>query len=499
MTEQIQNNVENESSSFDALSFAEQLYATIDAYRSQVSAKYNQLILSAPESPGGVGETKLNAFYRMIGLPAIADPSFVNQFRNNKAFKTQISQDGTINYFHSIENDSALDSELFRRIRNRNDQLVAPPDEARFAEFMLKPESIAAGLSDNSKRTSIFPLVVDAAVPIYPLNRRLAQSFKHAINGEDYIPLGSKVRLSRPLIDNIIYMRVKSNSDAASIAKLKEQLNQIIGLSTFDNDTKVRIQTDVQKSSLTFVDAAMRTRLLQILKSLSSRFESARKEVQELSTKISFTLRPVSNPKMRSAKSTSIQPEIKIYALDMEIAAIEAEIRNQNAVAFTLPTEQVKRRTEYRRLEHGIGTSNIVDDVLISQLNSLLTYEIDDLNRRLAEKQHERDEILTRIEQLKQQLMYYTGEFSGLSIFDVICVIYGLFAIETRYLLGLLNEDAQKLLKEDEFFRPADATIEALFNENPASVADSLKALEEKITEAFKIAEGFVSTQAKTQ
>jgi hypothetical protein len=202
---------------------------------------------------------------------------------------------------------------------------------------------------------------------------------------------------------------------------------------------------------------------------------------------------------MRSAQSTSEKAEVKIYALDNEIAKLKAEIARQNAVAFMLPTEQVKRREEIRRLEHGVSTSNITQDVLISQINNLLTYEIDDLNRRLQEKQHERDEKLTRIEQLKQLLMYYTGEFSGLSIFDVICIIYGLFAIDLEYLLGLLNEDAQKRLKEDEFFRPPDSNIQTLFNAEPKTVSESLKALEDKIREAFKIAEAFSSGQNKAQ
>jgi hypothetical protein len=301
--------------------------------------------------------------------------------------------------------------------------------------------------------------------------------------------MGSKARLSRPLIDNIFYMRVKTINNTEGVEKLKAQLQSLISASG----------VSVKEAQFTFVDLAILTKLLQILKSLATKFEEARKEVQGLSTQIAFVPTPVSNPQMRSAQSTTIKAETKIYALDQEIALIKAEIANQNAIAFMLPTEQVKRREEIRRLEHGVSTSNIVPDVLVAQLNSLITYEVEELNRKLQEKQHEKDEKLTRVEQLKQQLMYYTGEFSGLSIFDVICIIYGLFAIETKYLLGLLNEDAQKRLKEDEFFRPPDSTIEALFNTTPATVAESLKALEEKVIEAFNIAEGFASAEAKTQ
>jgi hypothetical protein len=489
MAEHIQNDVENESSNFDALTFAEQLYSIIDIYRSQVSAKYNELVAAAPVSPGGIGETKLNAFYRMIGLPAATDPAFVHQHRRDGEFKTYISQDGTLNYFHSLYNSEELDREVFLQIRERNGRLVEPPDPARFAEFMFKPENISAGVKSNSKRTSLFPLVVDAAVPVFPLTRRLAPSFQHTINGEDYIPMGSKARLSRPLIDNIFYMRVKTINNTEGVEKLKAQLQSLISASG----------VSVKEAQFTFVDLAILTKLLQILKSLATKFEEARKEVQGLSTQIAFVPTPVSNPQMRSAQSTTIKAETKIYALDQEIALIKAEIANQNAIAFMLPTEQVKRREEIRRLEHGVSTSNIVPDVLVAQLNSLITYEVEELNRKLQEKQHEKDEKLTRVEQLKQQLMYYTGEFSGLSIFDVICIIYGLFAIETKYLLGLLNEDAQKRLKEDEFFRPPDSTIEALFNTTPATVAESLKALEEKVIEAFNIAEGFASAEAKTQ
>lgn len=490
MAEHVQNDIENESSKFDAVEFATQLYSVIDSYRSQISAKYNDLVIAAPTSPGGIGETKINAFYRMIGLPAASDPEFVNNSSKNQNFQSIVSQDSTINYFQSLYGDAVKDKELFRKIKERNYKLTAAPDPKRFAEFMFTPTGMSEGLDGSDKRTSIFPLIVDAAVPVFPLNRRIAPSFQHTINGEDYIVMGSKTRLSRPLIDNIIYMRVKTINNDAGIKALESQLKSLA------IDTGV---PTAYSSSLTFIDLTIRTKLLQILKGLAAKFDEARKGAQELSTKISFVMTHVENPAMRSAQSADIKPEAKIYALDSEIASIKFEIANQNAIAFMLPTEQVKRREEFRRLEHSISTSNIAQDVLISQLNNLVTHEAVELNLKLQEKQHERNEKLTRAEGLKQQLMYYTGEFSGLSIFDVICVIYGLFAIEKADLLSLLSEDALNRLMEDEFFRPRDSDILKVFDAKRKTVSESLTALEEKVREAFRVIEGFASAKAKTQ
>jgi hypothetical protein len=190
--------------------------------------------------------------------------------------------------------------------------------------------------------------------------------------------------------------------------------------------------------------------------------------------------------------------------LDSQIALIKLEIVNQTAIAYMLPTEEVKRREEIRRLEHMNTTTNIVNDVLISQLNSLITSEAASLNERLADLNRQRDEKISEAEQYKQLIMYYTGEFSGLSIFDVICVIYGLFSIEFKHLIGLLNADAQKRLAEDEFFRSNDTTSTVVPTQIPTgdavpSMSESLKALEEKVREAFKISEGFSNIQALTQ
>lgn len=489
MAGQVQNDIENESSKFDAVAFAEQLYSIIDQYRSHISAKYNELTVAAPLSPGGIGETKLNAFYRMIGLPATSDPTFANNNSGNKNFLPIISQDGTINYFKSIYENHDEDKALFEKIRDRNERLTMPPDPQRFATFMFEPTGLSESLNGSEHRTSIFPLIVDAAVPVFPLNRRLAPSFRHTINGEDYIPMGSKTRLSRPLIDNIIYMRFKTINNADGVKALEDQLKTLVDYTGI---------TTAYKTSLTFIDLSIRTKLLQILKGLATKFDEARKEAQTLSTKIEFVMTHVENPEMRSAQSTEWK-EAKIYSLDNEISQIKAAIAQQNAIAFMLPTEQVKRREEIRRVEHSISTSNITQDVLISQLNNLITYEADDLNRKLQEKQYERSEKLTLAEGLKRQIMYYTGEYSGLSIFDAICVIYGLFAIDTEYLLGLLNPDARSRLMEDEFFKPHDSSIQERFGAKPKPVGESLKALEKKIREAFSIVEAFASAKAKTQ
>ena len=507
MASNIQNDVEDESSSFDALAFAQNLYQVIDSYRSQMPANYFELTIAPTASSGNPGETKLNAFYRMIGLPAITNPSFIRENRENDEFSRTISQDGTLNYFHTLYGDELKDNVAFKKIRDRNDRLTTKPTAERFAEFMYKPIGLSEGMKDSSsgqsRRTSLFPLVVDAAVPVYPLSRRIAPSFQHTINGEDYIVSGSTTRLSRPLIDNIIYMRTKTINNEEGAAELAAQLKNLAesaGTDFSGNDVK----KDIQDAGFTFIDLAIRTKLLQTLKSLSNKFKASVNEVQELSAEITFVFTPVSNPEMRSSQSYDIKSEHKAGSLDIEISRLESEIANQNGIVFLLPSEQVKRREEIRRLEHNISISNITQDVLISQLTSLLTYEVDNLNRKLAEKQHARDEKLSRAEELKRLLMYYTGEFSGLSIFDVICVIYGLFSVDSKYLVGLLNRDAQNRLTEDEFFRPPSSaqgstSVESILGYTPPTVEKSLAALEEKVSEAFRIAEGFANTQASTQ
>jgi len=501
MADEIQNDIEDESGGFNALEFANNVYNTIDSYRSQIPAQYNVLVTSAPKSPGGVGETKLNAFYRMIGLPAVSEPEFIRKNSSDDEFSDIISQNGTTNYFNAIYNNDVKNAELFSKVYNRNNQLMSKPNAERFAKFMYEPLPLSYGVNDLSgdrRRPSIFPLVVDAAVPIFPLTRRLSPSFQHTINGEDYIVMGSKSRLSRPLIDNIIYMRLSKIDSKPGLDKLEAQLiNLANSIGSKDASELKKIVQDITNEA-TFIDIAIKTKLLQTLKGLANKFREAIQNVQALSADISFVFAPVSNPAMRSAQNPDIKLDIKAGALDTEIANLKTEIANQNAIAFLLPTEQVKRREEIRRLEHGIGLSNITQDVFVGQLNDLITYEVPKLSSRLAEKQHERDEKLSRAEQLKSLLMYYTGEFSGLSIFDVICVVYGLFSIEKEYLVGLLNSKAQSRLMEDEFFRPTDSTKDASANVlgfTPASVESSLDALQKKITEAFRITEGFASRQ----
>lgn len=496
MADQIQNDVEEESSGFDAIGFAESIYSIIDSYRSQMPADYQSLMANPTQNPGGLGETKINAFFRILGLPANSPHTAKQSNIEERDFSRVISQDGTLNYFSNIRGEDEQ-SELFFR----NIQLTAPPNPEEYANFMQNPIHFADSVknSGSSKRASLFPLVVDSAVPVYPLSRRLAPSFQHSINGEDYIVSGSKKRLSRPLIDNIIYIRSKKINNEAGIAELRKQLTALAA--SIADSSSQDIEKSIQDTNINFVELSIRTKLLETLKNLANRFKTANSEIQELSSKITFVPVPVSNPAQRSAQNANFKLDAKVGYIDSQIAEIKSEIANKNAIAWMLPTEEIKRREEVRRLEQDINLSNISSDVLISQITSLITYEVDGLKAQLADLEHQKDNLITQAEGLKQQMLYYTGQFSGLSIFDVISVIYGLFAVDFKYLIGLLNADARGRLAEDEFFSTNDTeeTVnidQLLIPDALPSIADSLNALEEKVAEAFKIAEGFANTQA---
>ncbi len=484
MAEQVQNEISEVSLGLDIGALADSLFQSIEQMRSQYSANYTELITTPTTNPGGKGESRINAFYRMLGLPALAPAEFTDA--------RLASQDGTLNLFSSLGNDSAIRRWL--QVRNLEQQIPISGDEYRnifhnppsFDQAILPPHEKV----QDDKRSSIFPLVVDAAVPIFPSKRRIAGSFKHrdSETGEDYTPTGQDKRLSRPLIDHIIYIKLKKIELADNKAILEEQLRQLTNSITNED-----IKKSVQDTQFDFASQLIRNKLIQILKDLAQKFSEASNNAKQIASKVKFVPKPADHVNRRSAQETA-ESTLQLYPdgeVDQRIKTLKKAIRENESIIYLLPTEEIKRRELNRLAEHSLPNNNIADDVLFPQLIDMLSAGATPLREELRRKEAEREELISIAERFKKELLYYTGRSTGLSIFDVVGVLYGLFSLKEEHLLGLLNKDAFEALKKDEF-------LEGSSTPEPAGVVESLATLENKVREAFAIAQAFANTK-KTQ
>jgi len=491
--------------------FLKGVFNTISSSRSVLAPTPSKVV----ESPGGEGttgrpaETIVNTFFRLIGLPAIRSEEFLidpssdrlialagNQKRRNRA----LSQDRTLNYFSSAGTGAGLLTKI-PSINSRNDALTKKVEIEEFNKIWRDPISIDEGVKDSPvRRTGLFPLLVDASVPVYPLSRRVAPLF---FDG-DYIMLGGKDRLKRPFLQSIFYIRLKAYSglDSGLRDKLKNNIENDLG------SYGEGIITDEEINGYNFIQLKVVSRFIQALKGSVNSYREAICALQQLHSEVDFTSAVVSNPEERAGEAVvSIERE-DVPQLEKQLVDIDVAINRSELLLQILPTDQVNTSDAIRRLAEQSTVNNIANDAFISEFSSLLTYDLPAFKRRKTKLTAKRTKSVQRIEQNRRTIQYLTGEGTGLSIFDVISVLYGLFTVDLNSLFGLLNASAQQRLQEDPFYVSSiQATTSVNAGSNAATnvisdpnvaVETALTNLEAKVKEAYSIATAFAEKTNKT-
>jgi len=494
---------EQEGNEFDPIEFLTSLLKTIDANRSTIPPDYDRVITS-PAQTGTTpqSENRLNVFYRLLGLPATRAKSNLtaDELGANSAQLTQqqakqlsfqkISQDSTLNLFLASDSGSAsFFANAAAELKSRTEKLSRKQTADDYETMLTSPLPIGASTSDTlakGRRASIIPAVVDAAIPVFPLRSRVAPLF---FDG-DYTISGGRERLSRPFLQHIIYMRTKVFSGAST--ELVAQIQSGIREAT-DDDALTALPTKFTK-----IEALIVNKFIQAIKKSAIRYKEVQQELARLQSEVAFTAAPVDNANQRSITPLSDDPTIGVTTvLGTKIQAIQKQISEQDALLISLPIESVNQSDRIRRIEDDVVLHNVHPDVFVSDFTQLINFERLQLEKQLEEIQDEERSKIQLLEGVKREVLLYSGEFSGLSIFDVLCVLYALFTIEAKFLIGLLNNDAQTRLAADPFFSSGQAKQASLAEK--ATVVESMDALHNKIKDAFAIASGFFSRAASGQ
>lgn len=499
--------LDNEGLEFDPLQFSRGLMSMLSGFRSKIGSVPSDIIVS-PSTQGIArdAETRVNVFFRLIGLPAIRDEMLLNN-RTNKSEQLEtiladqqrkrrsLSQDYTLNYFSA--SGSGLTTSL-EKLSLRNSTLIRGPKDAEtFNKLLSDPLDFDESVKDQpQRRPSIFPLLVDASVPIYPLSRRIAPLFYDG----DYILLGGKLPLKRPFLQHVVYMRTKvfSGFDAGILSDVRTNIQNEVGEGVFD---------DQQLQNFTFLELKIIQKFIETLRQTTKQYINARNNLKRLRKRIQFYSAIGNTPEERKGKIAGADPTVDFTTdLDFQLKVVRTELSKIDLFLTSLPTEDINRADRMRRLEEQSNVRNFNSGALIPEFIELTTYDRDDWRRKEARILRERKRVVQQFEQAREAMEYYTGEFTGLSIFDVICILYALFTVDLNSLVGLMNENAKRRLLLDPFYSTSNqATTTNSFStnildiaNNPTSLAVSLSNLETKVREAFDIARAFSQRKSQT-
>jgi len=96
---------------------------------------------------------------------------------------------------------------------------------------------------------------------------------------------------------------------------------------------------------------------------------------------------------------------------------------------------------------------------LVNPFSSLLNYGLDQLKKQAQDIENSVKKNIQEVDRLRVELEMMTGEFTGLSIVDVIMVITALFIIDKEKLVALLDKYVIEDMKKDPSLNSAISTM----------------------------------------
>lgn len=545
-----QNDVEKDfealSVSFDPSKFIDQIMITISNLRSDSGPMPGTLFDGANSiAPGKFGESRLNAFLRILGFPATRNQDSLSSqndklqnFRQQLASSPNVdqsiidliveaererllSQDHTLNYFDPSWFEKLADDKIDVELTKRESALSKPENTEKSVNMVRDPLSIRASISKTeakSRRPQLFPLVVNADIPVFPLNKRIAPIF---YNGDFVL---NKSRLSRPFLEHVIYIRVKvfSGQQTALHESLKKNIQAEV--SSLDEASSIINNLD----NFNLISLQLTDKFIKVLKKSSQNYVKVKNQIKNIENKSDIILAPKQDPSEKSGEiklskkeiqdilrgetssddsSSEDEEVITSKALDEKIERLFQEVNKLETFLSILPTQQIAKQDSARRIDEDIVINNISSDLFISEFTSLMFFELDALRNKLNEAKAERAKLIGHYENLKYSISQFTGESTGLSIFDIICTLFAIFTIDIKYLIGLLNDDAKnRLLSNDSFYAISerDDTLETEKTINiiadgasSVTVGAAVLAIQEEIEKHFALAEAFMQQFSK--
>jgi hypothetical protein len=148
-----------------------------------------------------------------------------------------------------------------------------------------------------------------------------------------------------------------------------------------------------------------------------------------------------SDPNLKNTIFTTDLAQIPV--IDEAISNLQQELARVTLFISLMPTEQIKKADEIRRLADESPTLSLVPDVFSDVLLDVVSQERAVLEKKLAEVQQEKQVVQQQLEQIRQQLSVFTGEPLGLSVFDILSIFLALFTVNIDDLYGLMNDESK--------------------------------------------------------
>jgi hypothetical protein len=508
---------------FDLIKFAKEIISEVDNVRS-----YNKTVDSNTKEAFSVPtESRLNAFFRLIGLPMFV--SIKQKDKDKKDASSGKSKGARVltpgydkferrdRASQRIENaEEAGDKKtLSKDLQTRENKLkeietgigtqeinarmtkslyIAMPLQANIPDDDSMKEG-TVGEKDGSRTVfkKLKPLVTSFPKDgsIFPRKNELAKPFlPEQLRGK----IDRDTILSKPFIETVMRIRLLQSSGANKTSD-NDKTNDFVN--AIKNDLGDSLYTEIFGSSVpeiftqpNVLERFIIDKLISSTSRLALKWVELERKQQVLMQKNVFTI----SVKSTSSKSSpfgkrsdvttdlSLQKESedgkKLERLKVAIAKDEALLSLMPADDTTNIAGATPRKTTEK---------NVSKTALANSFISLINQDLQKNKKQLTSLQNKIKQDTNGVEGLRLELEMMTGEFTGLSVPDIVAVIIGLFLISKKNLLSLVDEEVKKNMLKDKTLKSAIESAGASTSSSPSDALAALKDLEKRVDDIYSL------------
>lgn len=509
---------------FDAIKFAKTILSEVEQARGYTARSGDDKSIGGNQT---ASESRVNAFFRLIGLPMIL--AIEPEKEKNKKSTGQTSgpqvvrtpgyvKGGQIRAAKIQDSEQAkvkdpkpktTTSSLRSVLRDRETQLLNR--EAAIGTTQTNKDMEAAfrnplnlqmdAIQDNIqvdlgrkifKRLSPF---ITSYREIVPANRDTARPFlanpsKGFFSGQE---------LKRPFIETVIRIRIINTSEGSDTAK-KNYLDQLqkdletLKEKALDDKKELQNVHKLLPEKGELLEAFIIKHMITAIGQLARKWVTLQRNRENLLNKVEVSLAPQTasakqNPLGKQTNTGLSALAKKKSELGSRISKLQARIAASEAILGLLPTEDSVKT-------HGLSAQfsvsrNVMSNALTGPFISILRQDLDKELKQLASIKNKLKEMSQKADRLRLEMEMMSGEFTGLSIPDIIFTMLGLFLIDQEDLLALLDADTLNEMKKspNKALKTAAETISA----NSANTLKAAEKLREKVDGLYGMLAAFIN------
>lgn len=503
---------------FDVIKFAKDMLAEVDQIRAYELIPDDQ----TKEGLKVPSESRLNAFFRLVGFPMfvtiedenkkdgggkannesssgtrVLSPGFSGgkfSGKNIKNSEIEIQVEGQeqkINFILNARESLLARIENFIGTEEGNEAMTAAfnntlPLVANLSEKNNNVySSVIVGSGEFSRIAfkKLLPTVTCYKV-ILPVRNEVARPFTLEENDRK---VDSQTTLKLPFIETVIRIRLLSAANAESSEDQSKNQDFQRSVETITDSTNIESFNNLKANLL---ETFILNKLLAAFYQLAVKWIEIKKKQEVLKKSADFKVAIKTSSSKASLFGKRIEADLDADSNAVRrLKSLQTKLAKEEILLSLLPTDDSLLKTNAKTS----NTKNTTFAALTNQFTKLISFNADQLRKGVKKEEEFIKKQVASIEKVRVEIETITGEFTGLSVPDVLAVIAALFTIKVDALVGLLDSEAVNNMKKDKRLKAALESLEI----NEPSVDNAIGAIEdltEAINDWYKTLQSVITT-----